>query len=510
MNLLLKEITEDPCSPFSMVSREEILKAAGPYLQKERCLQGRDIDLSGHGGNCLYYVERGGVEVSYDSGTTRIVVALIGAGEFFGEIGFFDGISRVRKIKASSETAIFIMDPSSAQRLRLEDPRLYADFLALVSMSICRKFRKVISDSHSLAGYSASLSTGRRPLFLKSLPLPANIFETEIWKLVNDRVELFKAHMYEIASAAQAGNRLEMDEQLYMRLEESLDSFDSYIEGLAEELEARSDMADYIWGYVFKEIFPYFMRSRFAERAYFKPKGYAGDFLMMEAIYRNIPDGDGVFGLMVDRYCLNAPPPRAVRARRRLLSRLLEKHVGRLMTVRDTISIMNLACGSNRELFDFIKRFPHSHMLDCLCIDADPEALEYTSKHVNVFEHGAGITLMQENVVKWSLGRVRHNFNLKDIIYSAGLTDYLDERLFRALVNRAWEYLKPGGVLILSNFSKANPNKAWMDHIFQWRLIHRDEQDLKAIFARTPFGDNLEVMSEEEGVNLFAVATKAD
>ena len=45
-------------------------------------------------------------------------------------------------------------------------------------------------------------------------------------------------------------------------------------------LMAGSGYEEVMWGYVFKEIFPYFMRSRFAERAYFKPKGYAGDFLM--------------------------------------------------------------------------------------------------------------------------------------------------------------------------------------------------------------------------------------
>jgi len=509
MNLVLKEINEDPGSPFCQGSREEILGAVRPYLREERLSCGQDLELGAHRGNCLYYVEEGRVEVSYDSGGTRIVVALIGEGEFFGEIGFFDGISRVRKIKASADTGVAVMDSPSARRLRLENPRLYADFLAMISLSICKKFRKVVSDSHSLAGYSASLSSGRRPLFRKSMPMPAGILETEVWKKVNEKVELFKAQMYEIASAVQAESSLDMDEGLYLRLKETVDIFDSYLEDLAVYLESRPELSAHIWGYIFKEIFPYFMRSRFAERAYFKPKGYAGDFLMMEAIYRNIPDGDGLFGLMVDRYCLDCPPPRAVRGRRRLLSRLIEKHVRNLMPVRDSIGIMNLACGSNRELFDFIARFPHSHMLDCLCIDADPEALEYTSKYVDVFEHDAGITLMQENVIKWSLGRVRHNFEPRDIIYSAGLTDYLDERLFTALVKRAWDYLKPGGVLILSNFSKANPNKAWMDHIFQWKLIHRDEQDLKSIFGRTPFGSNVEVLSEQEGVNLFAVATKA-
>ncbi len=508
MNLLFEQISEDCSSPFTMISKEGIMAAVEPYLRFQRCSSRQDIDLSGHQGNCLYYVCQGGVEVSYESGQTRIVLALIGKGEFFGEIGFFDGITRVRKITASKDTVVSVMDPSSANMLRLENPRLYADFLALVAMSICNKFRKVVSDSQSLAGYSTSLSSGRRPLFTKPRPVPADIFENDVWKVVSEKVELFKAEMYEIASSVQASNSSRIHGPLYERLKENMDIFAAYLEDLDKELKNQPDVAEYIWGYIFKEIFPYFMRSRFAERAYFKPKGYAGDFLMMEAIYKNVPDGDGLFGLMMDKYCLSAPPPRAVRGRRELLSKLIEKYVKRLMEQRQTIGIMNLACGSNRELFDFIARFPHSHMLDCICIDADPEALEYTSKHVDVFDHDAKVTLMQENVVKWALGRVRHNFDLRDIIYSAGLTDYLDDRLFSALVKQAWKYLKPGGVLILSNFSKANPNKAWMDHIFQWKLIHRDEQDLKSIFAKTPFGENIEVLSEPEGVNLFAVATK--
>jgi len=508
VNLVLKEIHEDPGSPFSQVSRREILEAIRPYMFEKRCRQGHSLDLEPQDGNCLYYVDKGGVEVSYDSGGAQIVVALIGAGEFFGETGFFDGLSRVRKIKASHDTVISVMDSTSAERLRLDDPRLYADFLGLIALSICKKFRKMVSDYQPLAGYSASLSSGRRPRFIKSRPIPAAVYETEVWKRVNVEVEAFKARMYEIASSAQERSSMEMDEALYARVKETMDSFDGYLEHLAEYLSGRVELAEHVWGYVFKEIFPYFMRSRFAERAYFKPKGYAGDFLMMEAIYRNIPDGDGLLGMMIDRYCLDCPPPRAVRDRRRMLAGLIESHVTNIMDKRDRVGIMNLACGSNRELFDFIGKFNNSHMLDCICIDADAEALEYTSKHVDVFEHQARIRLMQENVVKWAIGRVRHDFELQDIIYSAGLTDYLDERLFAALVNRSWEYLRPGGMLVLSNFSKANPNKAWMDHIFQWKLIYRDEDDLRAIFSGTPFGDNVEILSESQGVNLFAVAIK--
>ena len=41
-----------------------------------------------------------------------------------------------------------------------------------------------------------------------------------------------------------------------------------------------------------------------------------------------------------------------------------------------------------------------------------------------------------------------------------------------------------------------------------WRLIHRDEEEMRQLFAETAFGDRISLIAEEEGVNLFAVATK--
>jgi extracellular factor (EF) 3-hydroxypalmitic acid methyl ester biosynthesis protein len=106
------------------------------------------------------------------------------------------------------------------------------------------------------------------------------------------------------------------------------------------------------------------------------------------------------------------------------------------------------------------------------------------------------------------LGRTRHNFRLQDIIYSAGLTDYLDDRVFAALINRCYDHLNPGGTLIMGNFGTGNPNRAFLDQILQWRLTHRTERNLLDIFSGTPFGSNVEIETEENGINLFAVATK--
>ena len=53
-----------------------------------------------------------------------------------------------------------------------------------------------------------------------------------------------------------------------------------------------------------------------------------------------------------------------------------------------------------------------------------------------------------------------------------------------------------------------NPNRAFMDHLLQWKLIHRDPEKLRGLLADTPFGAEMEVYSETEGVNLFLIARK--
>jgi hypothetical protein len=47
-----------------------------------------------------------------------------------------------------------------------------------------------------------------------------------------------------------------------------------------------------------------------------------------------------------------------------------------------------------------------------------------------------------------------------------------------------------------------------MDRILQWKLIHRDEDELRQLFAETPFGQQAEIIAEKNGVNLFVKATR--
>jgi len=140
-------------------------------------------------------------------------------------------------------------------------------------------------------------------------------------------------------------------------------------------------------------------------------------------------------------------------------------------------------------------------------VDIDPEALEMSAKNTSAINHNANIRFMNENLIKWAIGKVDQEFGTMDIIYSAGLLDYLDDDLFAAFVSRCYDHLKPGGHLIAGNF-KSGPDRIFMDHMIDWKLIYRDEEDFKRLFDRTPFGDNIEIATEKQGINLFALATR--
>ena len=96
------------------------------------------------------------------------------------------------------------------------------------------------------------------------------------------------------------------------------------------------------------------------------------------------------------------------------------------------------------------------------------------------------------------------------LIYSVGLTDYLQDSFVVNLIDWAHEMLLPGGTLIVGNVVPSNPTRAFMDHILEWVLIHRSEGELRELFARSRFGSApLSFRTEPSGVDLFAFCRKA-
>ena len=496
---------DDSSQAYLTQSSSALIQKVLPFARSMTCKKGETLIATGEQSNCFYYIESGKFEVSYRSQQTRIIVALIGDGNFVGEIGYFDQLARTRNVQAAASAELKIFDATVIEAIRASHPNLHADFMQYLLGMVCHRFRQVLSDSGPLSAFAAALSTGKEH-FQGLQAIPADLLGSSQWQQVSRRIEDFKAALFDIVYRLQKESGKQISTELHAEGEVLLDTFKQHIRNYQRGMDRAH--VPLLWGYAFKELFPYFMRSRFAERAYYKPKGYAGDFLMMELIYRQIPEGDGKLGVLIDGWLLKQVPAQAVRNRRRLMRRLLDRICRERVYGTRPIRLMNLACGPSRELFDLLTRCNYSSQVQALCVDIDAEALQYVHQHVDTGAHGAQIRLMHENVIKWALGRSRQDIGSQDVIYCSGLSDYLDQRLLLRLIDRCHAHLAPGGVLILGNFSPANPDRLFMDNILYWRLIYRDENELQRVFSASAFGEHVEVVAEEQGVNLFAVATK--
>ena len=165
---------------------------------------------------------------------------------------------------------------------------------------------------------------------------------------------------------------------------------------------------------------------------------------------------------------------------------------------------MSLASGPALELFDILRRSTGEKVF-ATCVDIDPEALKACAGRARALGCTGSISLARENIFYLIDGRKRSTFSPQHLIYSTGFVDYLKDKHVVALLNWAYDHLVPGGEAIFGNYSLNNPHKAMMDHILEWRLIHRDNDHLLRLFAESKFGAApVEFLPEESGVFMFA------
>ncbi|MCF7675781.1 MAG: hypothetical protein K9M97_10580, partial [Akkermansiaceae bacterium] len=90
-----------------------------------------------------------------------------------------------------------------------------------------------------------------------------------------------------------------------------------------------------------------------------------------------------------------------------------------------------------------------------------------------------------------------------DIVYCAGLFDYLSQRVCARLVELFCTMVKPGGVVIVTNVADRNPSKGWMEYLVEWNLIYRDRPEMQALVPSKFPVKRTDILEDETGVNLF-------
>jgi len=234
-----------------------------------------------------------------------------------------------------------------------------------------------------------------------------------------------------------------------------------------------------------------------------KPRGYAGDYLTIARIYDDRASGDGPVGALLDRCCLDVPAAIAVRNRRHLLAEQIRATVAAARG--HAARVTSLAAGPARELFDVYARLDQPGALVSTLVDFDVEALQACSVESARHEVDHLVALVDANLIHVAVGRRALELAPQDLVYSIGLVDYFADDLAVKLLDAIHAMLRPGGRVVLGNFHPRNPTRAFMDHVLDWPLVHRDEAAMHALFRASAFRTGCtRIFYEPLGINLFA------
>jgi SAM-dependent methyltransferase len=261
-------------------------------------------------------------------------------------------------------------------------------------------------------------------------------------------------------------------------------------------------------GSVQTAMMPLVQRAENGRRWYEKPRGFAGDFGTIARIYDDEARGESEVDRILDRCFLDLPAVFAVQNRRAVLASQIRATI-RACAERGPARVTSLACGPAREVFDMFARLDDERVLEATLVDSDREALAYCGAERTARTLDEQIELIDANLVQIAHGRSALWLPPQDLVFSGGLIDYLEDRAVVKLLDWIHGMLAPGGRVILGAFHKRNPTRAMMDHVLDWRLVHRDEVDMNRIARASAFGKPCSrFLYEPQNINLFAEIVK--
>lgn len=230
------------------------------------------------------------------------------------------------------------------------------------------------------------------------------------------------------------------------------------------------------------------------ERTRNKPLGYAGDFLLIDWIYTQKTAESGI-GKCFDELFHSYEAAQAVRNRKDYFIRICDELT---QEKKASIDILDLGCGSCRDVMEAVESLTNGLTYNFHCVDHEPEAIEYAKSIIAGTRAEKYVELECNNIFRFQTDRTF------DLIWSAGLFDYLDNRIAALLIRKLWRRLRPGGWFVFGNFSPQNPTRKGMELVGKWYLLHRTANELLEICnqAGIPY-HTVEIENESLGINLF-------
>lgn len=211
-------------------------------------------------------------------------------------------------------------------------------------------------------------------------------------------------------------------------------------------------------------------------RAYEKPRGYAGDAVMLDYVYGGTPpEGTTEVGKRVFDGTTRLSNGLSVIERRDYIAALIDRTAREV----DGPQILSVACGYLREA-QVSEAIRLGGVGTLYALDQDAESLAV----VEAEKPSAAIVTVNSSVKTLLRGKV--GYSGLHLVYALGLYDYLTDPVARKLTTMLYGMLAPGGKLVVANYTPDSQGCGYMEAFMNWVLIYRDEAGLRACAADVP------------------------
>ena len=228
----------------------------------------------------------------------------------------------------------------------------------------------------------------------------------------------------------------------------------------------------------------------YTARGFAKPRGYPGDAVLLDYIYGStpLPDATPPRGRAIYDWCATKSTAfQSVRARRDTLAGAIDE----VAREKSGARVLAVACGHLREA-SLSAAVSGGALSELVALDQDPISLAVVTRTYP----GTPVRTVQAGVGDLVRGTV--DLGSFDLIYAAGLYDYLDDALARTLTAALCALLNPGGRLLFANFTDCW-EAGYIEATMHWFLLYRQPDELASLipegFSCDSYTDSLGVIS---------------
>lgn len=326
-------------------------------------------------------------------------------------------------------------------------------------------------------------------------------------KLWLDRVEL---SLEALSTQKQDSREREVLQHLCNPVMTSLISLFERFEMLVSRIEPSSLPAHS--SFAKRLLHPLVLCSPFMHRTYEKPLGYAGDYEMVRMMTDPPFQGNSLYAKLLNAFFVNTPPVVAHRNRIDTLVRHLQSVTLRTTQRNRRANIFNLGCGPAVEIQRFMSQFDYSSMTDFTLLDFNTETVKFAQQTLNQVKQNSqrqtNISVFKKSVAQLIKNNSSYQKGSYDLVYCAGLFDYLPDSVCTTLLEVFYELAAPGGMVLVSNVDACNPSRGWMECMVDWYLVYRDANQMEGIIPDVIEKDLVRIYSEPSSVNIFAEIRK--